>query len=217
MGRIGAIVRSYHMTKYLRAVLKNLAHLDVVLVANHRFRGAEEKPDDTEEIVKDYKNVILDKGDDSIQHEVFLSGLKILKKLDCGYVFINDADELMTRKDRDEMVAEMVSKKLSAGFARLIDYVSDPFHIPQQHYPFREHRPVMIVEPGVKFYDTRNLMYGNGKFFDKYVHHFGYTCNEDDMKWKSGWYATPKQLAGVKKQRLYDCKIPDEIMELLKK
>jgi len=212
--KIGAVVRCYHLTKYLRAVLKNLAHLDVVLVANHRFKGAKKMPDDTEEIAKEYKNVIIDKGDDSIQYKVFLKGLEILK--DCSYVFINDADELITRKDRDEMVEHMARKKLQAGFANLIDYVSDPFHIPQQYYPFRAHKPVVIVQPGVRFYDTRNLIYGNGVFFDKYVHHFGYTLGENEMEWKRGWYATPKQLDNVKKQRLYDCKIPDEIMDLFK-
>lgn len=208
---IGAIVRSYYLTKYLKAVLKSLAHLDKIIVANYRFINAEKKEDNTEEVIKDYfsiprpSNITLIKGEGKEQHDIFNDCLEKLK--DCDYVFINDADEFILRKDRDEMVEQMMSRKLSAGFCDIIDYASLT-----ERYPSRPHRPVMIVKPDVKFYAVRNLHYGNGVFFDKYVHHFGYV---GELDWKKSWYGAPKELERIPTQRKHDCKIPEEIMGLL--
>ena len=217
--KIGALIRCYHLTRYLKAILKSLDYLDEVLVVNAKFKGTEDRPDATEDIVRELgqKNVTLlkEEHDGEEQHEIIRAGLEVL--WGCKYVFINDADEFILRKDREEIVEQMATQRAEVGFCHLIDYVSEPFHIPQQHYPFRGHRPTVIVKPSTTFYNIRNIRYGNGIFFDKCVHHFGYTWNSDDMNWKHSFYeeAESKDLKDLTKRRKFDCKVPDEIMKLL--
>jgi len=209
--KIGAIVSCYHLTKYLKAVLKSLADIDTVLVVNCRFAGAKESPDDTVKIVRELNqpNIVLVVDEDKKQHKVIQESLEIL--WDCKYVIINDADEFLLKQDRKEMVEEMLTHRAEVGFCRCMDYASDT-----QRYEIRGYRPAMIVKPTTRFPIGRTVEYGNGLYFDKYVHHFGYALDKENIEWKRSWYnAPPKEITRIMEQKKYDCKIPEEIMKLL--
>jgi len=209
--KIGAIVSCYHLTKYLKAVLKSLADIDTVLVVNCRFAGAKESPDDTVKIVRELNqpNIVLVVDEDKKQHKVIQESLEIL--WDCKYVIINDADEFLLKQDRKEMVEEMLTHRAEVGFCRCMDYASDT-----QRYEIRGYRPAMIVKPTTRFPIGRTVEYGNGLYFDKYVHHFGYALDKENIEWKRSWYnAPPKEITRIMKQKKYDCEIPEEIMKLL--
>ena len=209
--KIGAIVLSYHLTKYLKAVLKSLSDIDVVLVVNSRFAGAEESTDDTLEILRELNqpNVIFVVDENKKQNVLLQESLVIL--WDCKYVIINDADEFLLRKDRREMLEDMLLHRAEVGFCRCIDYASDT-----QRYEIRGYRPAMIVKPTTRFPIGRTVAYGNGLYFDKYVHHFGYALDKKNIEWKRSWYnAPPKEITRIMEQKKYDCKIPEEIMKLL--
>lgn len=207
---IGVIIRSYHLTKYLKAVLKSLKDLDVIIVANYRFKGAEPKPDNTKEIIEslNQKNIIFESGEGKEQHEVFNDCLG--KLTDCSYVFINDADEFLLKKDREEILETMINRNKDTGFCFMKDYASYT-----QCYPIRNYRPIMIIKPKIRFYEVRNAWHGEGCFFDKYIHHFCYLLNENDIKWKEGWHGAFKEVNRIISQEKNDCKIPEEIMNLL--
>ena len=49
---IGALVRSYGLTKYLRAVLKSYDWVDRLLIVNNRFKGVKSREDKTREIAE---------------------------------------------------------------------------------------------------------------------------------------------------------------------
>jgi len=209
--KIGAIVSCYHLTKYLKAVLKSLADIDTVLVVNCRFAGAKESPDDTVKIVRELNqpNIVLVVDEDKKQHKVIQESLEIL--WDCKYVIINDADEFLLKQDRKEMVEEMLTHRAEVGFCHCVDYASDT-----QRYEIRGYRPAMIVKPTTRFPIGRTVEYGNGLYFDKYVHHFGYALDKENIEWKRSWYnAPPKEITRIMEQKKYDCKIPEEIMKLL--
>jgi len=208
--KIGAVVASYHLTKYLKAVLKSLKDIDTVLVVNHRFEGAKENSDDTEKIVKDLNqhNVHLIKGKGKKQHEVLRDGVQEL--WDCKYIIINDADEFLLKKDRREMIETMLAHRTEVGFCKVIDYASY-----SQRYEIRGYKPAMIVKPVTRFPIGRTVEYGNGIYFNKYVHHFGYV-DKKNIEWKHGWYNAPvKEIDRIMGQKKYDCKIPEEIKELI--
>ena len=209
--KIGAIVLSYHLTKYLKAVLKSLSDIDVVLVVNSRFAGAEDSTDDTLEILRELNqpNVIFVVDENKKQNVLLQESLVIL--WDCKYVIINDADEFLLKQDRKEMVEEMLTHRAEVGFCHCVDYASDT-----QRYEIRGYRPAMIVKPTTRFPIGRTVEYGNGLYFDKYVHHFGYALDKENIEWKRSWYnAPPKEITRIMEQKKYDCKIPEEIMKLL--
>ena len=147
--------------------------------------------------------------EDKKQHQMIQESLEIL--WDCKYVIINDADEFLLKQDRKEMVEEMLTHRAEVGFCRCMDYASDT-----QRYEIRGYRPAMIVKPTTRFPIGRTVEYGNGLYFDKYVHHFGYALDKENIEWKRSWYnAPPKEITRIMKQKKYDCKIPEEIMKLL--
>lgn len=183
--KVGAIVRCYGLTRWLKAVLKSLSHLDVVVLANQRFDGVPEREDKTEQIFKDLKqkNVTLIKGDGGMQHDLFNKILNTLSGLD--YVFINDADEFISRPDRDTMVAYLKNNSFDGGTCVVVDYKKGL----DTAYLERTHRPTVIVRPHVRFFDTRGASYSNHFFKDIHMHHFGYH-RDNELGWKREnlWY-----------------------------
>lgn len=189
--KIGAIIRSYHLTDYLRAVLTNLAWVDKIIVANYRFlkypwsekKYVPEAEDKTEEICKklNQSNVVLMKGETKDQTEVF--DLSQREMLGFGLVFIVDADEFLLKDDQGKIVEEMLKNPNPAARVNMIDYATM-----DRVYPMRTHKQLIAIKPPIKFQGTRGCEGGVYLFKDINLHHFGYMLK--DQKWKSQnlWY-----------------------------
>ena len=213
--RTAAIVRCYHLTKWLPAVLRNLSKVDHVLVANSRFFKTDECDDDTLKVVNNLglKNVQVIKIDNKAQHEVFNDCVGMLQGYD--YIFINDADELMTLNDRDKVLKYMQAGNCDAAFCGIRDYTPqlDSF------YQKRGHKPCICIKPNVHFYDTRCLNYGSGVNIDTItLHHLGYAYTENDIQWKRNglWYkGETEEMDKIRATTVTPCQFPDELLEIL--
>lgn len=223
MIKIGAIVRCYYITEYLKRVLKHLKDLDSIAVMNYRFNRVKEAKDNTQEIVKELKqdNVKLFTGEGLEQHEIFNKGLERLN--DCDFVFILDADEFLLKFDRKKIIDDMTEKGFGYGFAKVIDY-RDLEHI----YPIRTHKPVVCVKPIPHklpqnvFYQVRNVMGASGSQLpDVYLHHFGYALNKENMEWKKNnlWYILKEgeenELNRIMAQDYRPYVMPEELKEII--
>lgn len=183
--KLGAVVRCYHMTDHLKAVLRSLEYLDTVLLVNHRFRGVPEDIDDTKEIfeVLNQDNIIIRTGFGSLQHDVFNRSLEYFQEEGYDYIFINDADEFISREDRDKMVHFIDNNPYDGGNCVVHDYKDN-----NTKYATRAHRPTVIVRPHVRFFDTRGASYSNHFFKDITMHHFGFCMKDQAWKKKNLWY-----------------------------
>ncbi len=185
--RLGVIIRCYHATDFLRPVLKSYKWVDKICLLNYRFKTAEPRPDDTEEIAESMKlhNLIFKKGEGLEQHEIFNVGMDILK--DCDYIFINDADEIILPEQQKKMVENMQKNDRDAGMCPMLDYVADFYH----SFNKVPRRVLMIVNPKrVKFFKIRQIK--NNDFtaieqFENYVYHFGFVLPPEKLNWKIEW------------------------------
>lgn len=205
---IGAIIRSYHLTKYLRAVLSSLSHVDKVLVYNCRFKGVQATTDDTEAICAKFDNVEVIKCDDVDQWEPFNFGLRKLKGYDA--VWICDTDELIDNSTRIKLEQTFIKSGKDALMLPLIDYASF-----SSKYTDRTHKPVVMVKSNIRAWDTRCFNYGDGLILNDRIHHFGLF---GDLKWKkdNAWHSRAR--AEIEKEMSRDVefyKMPDDIRRLL--
>lgn len=177
--KIGTLVRSYGLTKYLRAVLKSYDWVDRILVVNYRFKNVKPREDKTKEIIEELgqKNIEVITGIDYGLHQAINYGISKLQ--DCERIFIADSDELITRGDQQRLLKEF---RESGARCPLIEYARDYDHI----FPIRGHKAITLVKPDVHFYDVRCA---SGAFPESevYIHHFGYTFNPEEMGWKIDW------------------------------
>ena len=207
----GAIVRCYHLTEYLEAILKSLEHLDGVLVMNYRFDGVPEAEDDTKQIVDKLNqvNVTYNTGNPLPQQEVFNKALKIFEYLQFDWVWINDADEFILRDDRDEIINFLETHAYNGGTTNVIDYTKFG-----ERAGIRTHRPTVIVRPYVRFFETRCADYSNWYFKDIYMHHFGHMMKDKEWKEKHLWYSK-HSYDNVLCTKHEKCEVPDEIKEFI--
>ena len=175
--KLAAIVRCYCFTEYLYRVLKSLEYLDTIFLMNYRFEGFPESEDNTREIAHStkQKNIQLYTGKLKKQHEIFNDGLELASDYDL--VFINDADEFITKEDRDYMVRFIMDNPVDGGTCNVIDYMGN-----DKVAALRTHKPTVIVKPSVRFYDVRCAQYGNHYFNNVNMHHFGHMLKRKQYK-----------------------------------
>jgi len=212
--KIGAIVRCYYLTDFLDKVLKNIRWVDKIVLANFRYKGVEPMWDDTELIYRrlSMPNVVLKKGEDLEQHEVFNLCMQELKDYD--YVFINDADEIVLPYDQIKIITEMLNTKKDAGVITVLDYAKDFYHT----YPIRTHKPIIIVKSNCvwKEGDKRTPDYGEGVVFDKiYLHHFGYIVKDLQWKIRNAWHTNKQEVAEMTSREVIEREPPQELLEIL--
>jgi len=210
---IGAIVRCYKLTDYLERVLKSLSDIDKIIVANYRYTGTEEVVNElSTEIAIKFSNVVIKKGENKLQHEVFNECVKDLQ--DCEWIFIIDADEFLLKSDRQEILDKCREFKPDAGLACVLDY-ADTTHI----YPKRTHHPVVIIQPNVCFYTTRCINADYCLIFhDINIHHFGYVLPKETLDWKRNgeWYKAEKnEITRMINKKPLKTDTPKELLELL--
>lgn len=208
--RQGAIVRSYHLTEYLSPVLESLKHLDGILVMNYRFKGMPETRDNTREIADSlgWKNITVLEGHGREQQEIFNRALGIFEELKYDWVWINDADEFIQKKDREFILKFLTNNSYNGGTVNVIDYTK-----PEERAEIRTHRPTVIVRPFVRFRETRCADYSNWYFKNIYMHHFGYMV-KNTWKLRNLWYKK-MDYDRVVCTKHSKCRIPDEIKELI--
>lgn len=213
--KYGAIVRCYHITDWLKPVLRSLEKVDKLLVINYRFNTAEEREDKTEEIVRSMglNNVIFLKGAITInQSDIFNSALEILS--DCDFVFINDADEIMLWEDRMAITQDMEYNSTVAGYADIIDYAYSFFT------RFKKRSAALVVVRNNKSFKFHNIRCVNTPYQKTYpytLHHFGFVYPEEKLKWKFKWEAKEEGLPDNNWDDLplYKCEIPEEILKMV--
>lgn len=162
MMNVGAYIPySYKLLDYISGVIKSLVNCREILLCNEDFRIISE-------------------------HECRNKGIARLRE--CDYIFMNDTDEIMLPADRIELVKRMKEGNYDVGFCPIIDYAPGLNKI----YKRRDHKPAFIVKSfnqyiaPVKFYENRCIRHDKGyQCEDLFIHHFGYTYNEDIMKWKN--------------------------------
>ncbi len=194
--KIAAIVRSYYLTDFLPAVLKQFSDIDKILVVNNVFSSVT-KPvkDDTETIVKRFGNAELYRSEETEQHKIFNECLA--KLYDYTAVFICDADELYLQHDLKKLFDLIVDKNFDGVFVRVLDYVSTEM---KEVYKIRKHTPIAILKPNLsQFYTTRCVRIGNATVSrDTWIYHLGFCYKDDKMKWKiNNYWGKNKQLEAL--------------------
>ena len=198
---IAAIVRSYHLTDFLKDVIKQFDWIDKVLVVNQMFLGYEPAEDDTEEIVKklNQPNVELLKLPPMLEHEGLNEAIKYLKDYD--FIYLCDADEFYKPGDLKKLL-ELFSDESTGidnqGMGRMVDV-----HPDGSEHDRGEHRPIVIIRPTLEFYYQR-CAYGTPRLMDITMRHYGYSLK--DMKWKLGQYiktGRPEEVIYGKRRILY--------------
>lgn len=212
--KIGAIVRCYHLTQFLEKVLKNLAWVDKIILANFRYKGVEPAFDDTEQIYKkiNLPNIIFKKGEDLEQYEVFNLCMKDLKGYD--YVFINDADEILLRNDQLKILNDLMDTKKDIALCKVLDYAKDFYHI----YPIRTHMPIVVANSNCVWREgeKRTPNYGEGLKVEKsYLHHFGYIVNDLDWKIKNAWHTNKNEIQEMMGQETLKFSPPRELLDIM--
>lgn len=205
--RVGALIRSYGLTDFLPAVLRSYAWVDKVVVMNHRFRDVKVAEDKTQEIAGSFSNTLVIKGENFDQHEVLNHGLTWFRDFD--WVFIADNDELLRHQDQLRLVDE--TQGFDAAKCPVIDYTAVNERLPQ-----RDHQPIVLVKPTIRFYDVRCFAGSIKHYDDISMHHFGYAY--PDLTWKLEWEKKWEH-DGVSKllgQVRMPCETPQEIIECLK-
>lgn len=209
--KIGSLVRCYGLTQYLRPVLKSFDWVDRLLVINYRFVTVKPREDKTKEIAEGLgqKNIEVLQGVDYDLHQALNFGVSVLQ--DCDAIYIADADELIP-KSQQKLLLEGF-KESSGARCPLIEYAGDYEHI----YPIRGHQPIALIKPDVQFYDVRCAGGAFKSFPEIYIHHFGFTFNNEEMGWKIGW---EKKWEKDETMRIYSqpkqpYTMPQEIKEML--
>lgn len=214
--RVGALIRSYGLTDFLKACIKQYAWVDRIVVMNYRFKGVAERPDRTEEICKELNlpNLFLYKGSDLQMHEVLNLGLEHQKEAATDYVFVADSDEFITQADQRDLLNRLIKDEgIHCGQISMYDYTKDMNGV----YPVRTHKPPVLCRPSrMYFYETRCLQ-GIGKIYgDIFLHHVGYSFDKEGMEWKYAWEKpVDKWALEIEAQRSVPGALPEEIRNLI--
>lgn len=189
---IGALIRSYYLTDYLKVVIQQLRDLDRVLVLNgHETWDGNVADDDTCEIVSDInqKNLEYQTGMWHSQPEELNYGLTQLQN--CDIVLVIDADEVLLKDDLAKLIDIAHKKPDKYILCAVEDYWKDIHWVIR---PRREHKPIIALSPkGFKFYETRcgQSETQQAELRDDIVlHHLGYTFSDEKMLWKyeNAWH-----------------------------
>lgn len=197
--RVGALVKCYHNTDYLHAVLKSYSWCDKIVLQNYRFPSVKETTDDTEEIAMSMglKNLIFDKGDKPLEQHV-LTNRAIDTLLDFDYVFFADADELICRKDQEQMLVTLDKSGYGAGICHIKDYAMDYYHQlpPRATSNYKDNWCMVLFKPSlVRFLNLRqHTVTPQVKFDNITMHHFGFVFPKTRLDWKINWEADEEKI-----------------------
>jgi len=218
--QLGVLIRSYHVTDYLKAVLKSYDWVDKIVLLNYRFKTAEPRPDDTEQLAlsMNLPNLIFKKGDSLEQHEIFNLGLELLK--DCDYVFINDADEIILPREQKKIIENLHSNNRDIAKCPMLDYIVDFYHS-----FFQQPRFVLtVIKPSkcrfVKIREIENYEPQKIDYFpDCYIYHFGFIVPVAKLDWKIKWESIEEGVDvknNLKNAVYYPCKtVPQEVLDFI--
>jgi len=104
------------------------------------------------------------------EHEARNEGLEKLK--DCDFVLTVDSDEIICIKDM-EWIVSTKGTRFQIFLAKLIDYMLPDEVLKTQ----REHCPVILVKPNIKFYENR-CIYGEAFVLPIEIHHLSCIFND---------------------------------------
>lgn len=222
MQKTGVLIRCYSITDYLPFVLKNYAWVDKIVVMNYRFKSAEPRQDDTEQIVNTFQklfrhnNLIFEKGEGVSQHEIFNKGIKYLS--DCATVFISDADEFIALPSMKNIVFQMEHGNHGLGYCRIIDYAFDFYH----RFNNRHFNPTLVaINPKYAEFVKIRIARSDkkAKHFEHKLYHFGFVLPPKTLKWKLQWESKEEGVnivKGITETEIVLSEPPEkEIMELL--
>lgn len=207
---IAAIVRCYRLNWMLDKVLKNLEDIDFIFIAicNYTNDGRE---DSAIGIVRDLKqeNVACVFYKKMEQKDLFNSCVGKLKTLGASHILINDADEILLKKDRNLVIKKMDEENLDSMHCTVIDYADMEC---KEHYEIRSHKPVIAIKPSAIFDGNRSV--GSGGLMEEvHLHHFGHALNKADWKWKMDnlWYE-PESIKQVIESKKIKANPPQELI-----
>ena len=192
--RIGTLVKCYHNTDYLKAVLTNYKWVNQIILQNFRFPSVEITTDDTEEIANSLgmNNIKLIKGESNILQQHELSNRAIDELLGFDVLFFADADELICRKDQETMVNQLLNSDFKAGQVKIKDYAIDLNHqLPPRNLTYDNNWCMSIFKPtALRFTNLRQYTsVSEFKFYNITMHHFGFLFPDDRLSWKVNWEA----------------------------
>lgn len=173
----------------LARVLKNLADIDFILLAVCNFTDTKDDSK-VEKIVKELKqnNIYCAYFPKMEQRELFNICIKRLSNLGSEVILINDADEILLKKDRNKIINKMRENitDFDAVNVSVIDYSEMDC---SEVHEMRTHKPVVAVKPFVVFNGNRSVEQG-ALMEDIKLHHFGYAMEPEDLYWKMNnlWY-----------------------------
>jgi len=206
--RIGVMIKCYHNTDYLAAVLRNYAWVDKIILQNYRFPSVKETTDDTKEIADSlgFNNIqyFTDKTNILQQHE--LSNRAIEELRDTHVLFFADADELIPRAGQITILDYLLTQETQSAHAHIKDYAIDFYHqLPARDVTkdYDKNWCMVAFKPEtVRFKRLRQSTDSKSKFFgDITMHHFGFCFPEDKLKWKIAWEANEEKIV---EQRIWD-------------
>ena len=184
--KIGLFVPCYKIENYLARVVSHLDFDADVCI-----------------IGKDFK--------DTSETDVRNEGIK--KLAHCDYVFTLDGDEFITKKDQHEIIRQMQETKSDACLIPVINYTKDMEH----RIKMTDHAPVVCVDPKVvEFCDGRCLNFKKGLYPEMYLHHFGFTFDEETTQWKKDNYwntKNPNEYSEKLEEPVEPFEMPNEIKE----
>jgi len=187
---IGVAIPCFKLDDYLEAVMKQFEEWNRIALVEKDFKFHD-------------------------QVEVRNDVISTLK--DCDFVFTIDADEFLLKEDQHKIVKTMKEGDYDAGFCPVIDYTRDLKH---RYKRDGEHMPVVIIDPKeVSFYETRCVNYKKPVYFrDIYLHHLGFTFDDDKLGWKKRNYwntGNRQEVEEIMQKETEPCELPEEIMEVL--
>lgn len=211
---IGAIVRCYKLNWMLPCVLRNLADVDIVLLAICKYTNDDVR-DDTPEAVRrlNQENVHCVFYPPMPQKDLFNKCVEKLKKFGVKTILINDADEILLKKDRDYVIRKIEENQTDSAHVTVIDYVGMDC---KKRYEIRTHKPVVVIKPSAVFDGNRSV--GSGDLYnDIKLHHFGYAMDKEDFDWKYNnlWYGQ-HSFNGIINTKIEDANAPEELLMAVK-
>ena len=187
--KVGVFVPCYYLDDYLGRVIDFYKHWDEIVVIRKDF--------------KEYGQVnVRNEGIDRLKH--------------CDFVWTVDGDEIILPEDQEKILKGVVDQKKDSAFISVLDY-ADENHI----YKPRDHKPVVLLNPKeVRFYETRCVRHNQPLSFDNcYLHHLGFTFQQEKMKWKKDNYwnvGDTKQVDKIMRKDKVEYNVPEEIKKIIR-
>lgn len=182
---IAILTIAYNEQDTIKAVMeqwKDFKHL--VLHSEKPWNGKNEPKDNTEEIVKRFKNAEFIRMDFKNEEEQRNYGLKML--YDYDYVLIVDADELYISDDRKKILNTIgkINNYEDNNFcyraSKVITYYKDLNH---RLYPSDTHEPVIAVNPKKIFFKEARIPNTDYQIpISVKLHHLTYCKSDKKMK-----------------------------------